>query len=140
MPGTAVNFLLVKHGRYLLEWREDDHFAPGHWVVPGGKVEDGEEIFAALFREAEEELGLVDMRAYFLGSLDSGTWKLHPYLIRRWKGEVPKFTDAGSRLEWFSFGAMPPAPIYPPSQTILVRAVGRMAELDFRVKLANAGN
>jgi 8-oxo-dGTP diphosphatase len=46
-------------GRILLARRAPGQHLEGHWELPGGKVEPGESLEAALERELLEELGLV---------------------------------------------------------------------------------
>jgi len=46
-------------GRILLARRAPGQHLEGHWELPGGKVEPGESLEAALDRELLEELGLV---------------------------------------------------------------------------------
>lgn len=48
-----------KEGRILLARRAPGQHLEGHWELPGGKVEPGESLEAALQRELLEELGLV---------------------------------------------------------------------------------
>jgi 8-oxo-dGTP diphosphatase len=45
-------------GRILIARRADDQHQGGLWEFPGGKVEPGEAVQAALARELEEELGI----------------------------------------------------------------------------------
>ncbi|MBM7061629.1 Nudix family hydrolase [Pseudomonas sp. UL073] len=45
-------------GRILLARRPQDKHQGGLWEFPGGKVEDGESVLAALARELHEELGI----------------------------------------------------------------------------------
>ena len=45
-------------GRVLIARRPDDKHQGGLWEFPGGKVEEGEVVQAALSRELEEELGI----------------------------------------------------------------------------------
>ncbi len=53
--GTAV--IVRKDGRVLLGKRRSPH-ASGTWGSPGGHLELGEEIEAAILREVEEEVGI----------------------------------------------------------------------------------
>ena len=45
-------------GRILIAKRPDDKHQGGFWEFPGGKVEEGEAVLAALSRELHEELGI----------------------------------------------------------------------------------
>jgi len=45
-------------GRLLISQRLADDTLGGYWEFPGGKVEPGEELKAALYRELVEELGV----------------------------------------------------------------------------------
>lgn len=56
--GHIVNAVVRRHGCVLLvEQQGPDDPAPG-WALPGGRVELGEELLAALDRELREETGL----------------------------------------------------------------------------------
>ncbi len=55
---VAVGILMRPNGDVLLGQRPAGKPYAGYWEFPGGKVEAGEEIFAALQREFVEELGV----------------------------------------------------------------------------------
>jgi 8-oxo-dGTP diphosphatase len=55
---VAVGVLFDAHGRFLLTSRPDGKVYAGHWEFPGGKLEAGETVEAALRRELHEELGI----------------------------------------------------------------------------------
>ncbi len=50
--------VMVHDGRYLLAQRPAGKPYEGYWEFPGGKLEAGESIEAALGRELHEELGI----------------------------------------------------------------------------------
>ncbi|WP_198266319.1 Nudix family hydrolase [sulfur-oxidizing endosymbiont of Gigantopelta aegis] len=50
--------VIVKDAHVLIAKRADDAHQGGLWEFPGGKVEAGESIVEALYREIQEELGL----------------------------------------------------------------------------------
>lgn len=56
-PEVAVGGVVVRDGRLLLV-RRGRGVAVGSWSLPGGRVEGGETLRAALEREVREETGL----------------------------------------------------------------------------------
>ena len=60
MPATirVLAAVIARDGRYLLAQRPAHKRHGSHWEFPGGKVEHGEDDFAALCRELQEELGV----------------------------------------------------------------------------------
>jgi 8-oxo-dGTP diphosphatase len=55
---VAVGVLFDADGRFLLTSRPEGKVCAGQWEFPGGKVEPGETVEAALRRELHEELGI----------------------------------------------------------------------------------
>jgi 8-oxo-dGTP diphosphatase len=55
---VAVGVLIDPQGRFLLTSRPAGKVYAGYWEFPGGKVEAGESVEAALRRELHEELGI----------------------------------------------------------------------------------
>ncbi|MEX3527043.1 MAG: NUDIX domain-containing protein [Burkholderia sp.] len=55
---VAVGALVQPDGRYLLAQRPAGKPYEGYWEFPGGKLEPGESVEAALSRELHEELGI----------------------------------------------------------------------------------
>ena len=56
---VAVGVLIDGDGRFLLTSRPAGKVYAGWWEFPGGKLEAGESVEAALRRELHEEIGLV---------------------------------------------------------------------------------
>jgi len=59
---SVVAGVLWREGRYLAVQRPEGKPYAGYWEFPGGKVEPGESLEAALVREFEEELGLTPLK------------------------------------------------------------------------------
>lgn len=55
---VAVGVLVRPDGRFLLTSRPPGKAYAGYWEFPGGKIEPGETVHAALRRELQEEIGL----------------------------------------------------------------------------------
>ena len=55
---VAVGVLIRPDGAFLLTSRPPGKVYAGHWEFPGGKLEQGESLEAALARELHEELGI----------------------------------------------------------------------------------
>ena len=55
---VAVGVLIDGGQRFLLTSRPEGKVYAGYWEFPGGKLEQGETVEAALRRELHEELGI----------------------------------------------------------------------------------
>jgi 8-oxo-dGTP pyrophosphatase MutT (NUDIX family) len=58
VSAVGVWFYAVNTCRYLYLMRSDPKH-PGAWGLPGGRVESGETLLAAINRECQEEMGFV---------------------------------------------------------------------------------
>lgn len=81
---VAVGVLIDAEGHFLLTSRPPGKAYAGYWEFPGGKVEAGESVEAALVRELHEELGI----------------DVEPARIERWQVEVFDYPHALVRLHF----------------------------------------
>jgi 8-oxo-dGTP diphosphatase len=79
---VAVGVLVDAAGRFLLTSRPAGKVYAGYWEFPGGKLEPGESVEAALRRELHEELGIT------IG------------LAQPWKVEIVDYPHARVRLHF----------------------------------------
>lgn len=79
---VAVGVLIDPDGRFLLTSRPEGKVYAGYWEFPGGKLEAGETVDAALRRELHEELGIT------IGA------------ARPWKVELVDYPHARVRLHF----------------------------------------
>jgi 8-oxo-dGTP diphosphatase len=88
---VAVGVLVDPAGRFLLTSRPEGKVYAGYWEFPGGKLEPGESVEAALRRELHEELGItigpatpwkVDMMDY-----PHALVRLHFLKVFQWTGD-----------------------------------------------------
>ncbi len=88
---VAVGILMKPNGDVLLGQRPDGKPYAGYWEFPGGKVEQGETILAALQREFVEELGVHILSAEAWCGVEHvyehAHVRLHFYISRAWQGE-----------------------------------------------------
>jgi 8-oxo-dGTP pyrophosphatase MutT (NUDIX family) len=106
------SIVLNQEGQILLIRRSDkDTYNPGLWELPGGKLDEGQDISNALEREVFEETGLLvipkDRLAYFESVvLTSGKYKGLPYLtiigISTSKSKKVRLSEEHSEYKWCS--------------------------------------
>ena len=105
-----MNAVLVRSGAVLLAKRGAHRASyPGLWSFPGGHVEAGETLEAALVREAGEEIGVVPTAFRPIGTIAdpnataADPVAYHMYVVEAWSGGEPSaLGDEHSELRWFS--------------------------------------
>ena len=99
---VAVGILMKPNGDVLLGQRPAGKPYHGYWEFPGGKVEPGESILAALKREFVEELGVRIVSASPWCGVEHvyehAHVRLHFFICRAWHG-VPRGLE-GQALAW----------------------------------------
>jgi len=89
---VAVGVLIDERGRFLLTSRPAGKVYAGWWEFPGGKLEGGESVTAALARELHEELGIdvVDVWPWHVTRMDyaHARVRLHFCKVLAWRGEL----------------------------------------------------
>ena len=116
---VAVGILIRPNGDILLAQRPPGKPYAGYWEFPGGKVEPGEGILAALKREFMEELGVDIVSAEPWCGVEHvyehAHVRLHFYLSRQWRGD-PKSLEAQA-FAWQ--GTVAVAPLLPATIPLL---------------------
>ena len=79
-----------REGRFLLTSRPEGKVYAGYWEFPGGKLEAGETVSAALARELHEELGIsvAEIHPWHTLEMDypHARVRLHFCKVYRWTG------------------------------------------------------
>jgi 8-oxo-dGTP diphosphatase len=106
-PVVGVGAIILREGKILLEKRGNEP-ARGQWTIPGGVVEVGESLEAAVKRETREETGLEVNAASLIDVVDqvhldkAGKIEYHyiiiDYIVRA-AGE-PKASSDAAELKW----------------------------------------
>ena len=116
---VAVGILMRANGDVLLAQRPAGKPYAGYWEFPGGKVESGEAIFAALQREFMEELGVqIETAEPWCGvehRYPHAHVRLHFYISRAWQGE-PQSLE-GQAFAWQ--GSVDVTPLLPATIPLL---------------------
>jgi 8-oxo-dGTP diphosphatase len=128
-PILAVSAAVFREGRVLVVRRAR---APmiGHFSLPGGVVETGETLAAAVARELEEEVGVsariigfnrhVEAMAY-----EGGRVRTHFVIasfVARWISGKARISDEVDTIDWIDPAAAPPSPTTPGLSEILADA------------------
>jgi 8-oxo-dGTP diphosphatase len=123
-------------GRFLLAQRPAGKVYAGYWEFPGGKVEPGEPLAAALARELHEELGIeveiADPWIVRIYTYPHAKVRLNFFRVRAWHGE-PHGKEQ-QRLAWQHASALDVAPLLPANAPVL-----RALQLPFEYAITHAG-
>jgi 8-oxo-dGTP diphosphatase len=123
-------------GSFLLAQRPAGKVYAGYWEFPGGKVEPGEPLTAALARELHEELGIEVLRAYpwivRTYAYAHAHVRLNFFRVRAWNGE-PHGKEA-QQLAWQQLSALAVEPLLPANGPVL-----RALRLPFEYAITHAG-
>jgi len=118
---VAVGVLIRLDGRFLLASRPPGKPYPGYWEFPGGKLEPGESVAAALARELHEELA-IEVGPVFPWVLTEFDYpharvRLHFCRVFEWHGEL----HARERQQYgfFAFDHLPDGPLLPATIPLL---------------------
>ena len=99
---VAVGVLLRPDGQFLLTSRPPGKVYEGYWEFPGGKLEAGETVEAALRRELQEEIGVTIGPAHpwrvELVDYPHALVRLHFCKVFDWQGEL--HMKEGQRFAW----------------------------------------
>lgn len=120
MESSAVNavgvwFYAVDTGRYLYLMRNDPKH-PGSWGLPGGRMEPGESLRDAMFRECKEELGFVPdfMRLVPIEKFTTvdGAFAYHTFYCSVEQEFIPHLNHEHLGYAWIDSGTWP-RPMHP---------------------------
>jgi 8-oxo-dGTP diphosphatase len=133
---VAVAVLIRMDGRVLLAQRPAGKVYAGYWEFPGGKVEPGEPLSAAIARELHEELGIeveiADPWIVRIYTYPHAKVRLNFFRVRAWHGE-PHGKEQ-QQLAWQHASALDVAPLLPANAPVL-----RALQLPFEYAITHAG-
>jgi 8-oxo-dGTP diphosphatase len=128
-PILAVSAAVFRQGRVLIVRRAR---APllGHFSLPGGGVEVGETLAAALARELMEEVEIeaeiIAFNRHVQAIAHEGarvrTHFVIASFVARWTRGEPRLSDEVDAVEWIDPAALLPSPTTPELGEVLARA------------------
>jgi ADP-ribose pyrophosphatase YjhB (NUDIX family) len=106
-PQLAVSAAIFRDGKVLLVRRARSP-GQGFYSLPGGRVEFGESLHAALHREVDEEtglkieiIGLAGWREVLPGTTGGGHYLIMSF-ASRWIGNEPVLNDEHDDFKWLA--------------------------------------
>jgi 8-oxo-dGTP diphosphatase len=106
-PQLAVSAAIFRDGKILLVRRARSP-GQGFYSLPGGRVEFGESLHAALHREVDEEtglkieiIGLAGWREVLPGTTGGGHYLIMSFAAR-WIGNEPVLNDEHDDFKWLA--------------------------------------
>lgn len=118
---VAVAVIERRDGRVLIAQRPEGKPYAGWWEFPGGKLEVGESVHAALVREIDEELGLrvAASEPWVTRDFDYPHAYVRLYFrrVRDFVGEAR--SREGQRFEWLAAEAVDVEPLLPATIPVL---------------------
>ena len=118
---SSIYMLITNNNKILLQKRKGSKLWPGYYALPAGHIDEGENQYEALTREAKEELGIeIDLKdiinSYVVlrrNFFEIDGKKLEPYIdyyfeISKYKG-IPKIMeiDKCDELIWADVNDLP---------------------------------
>lgn len=118
---SAVHMLIIKDNKLLIQKRKGSKLLPGYYALPAGHIDEGENQYDALVREAQEELGIsIDIKniinSYVVlrrNNFEIDGKTLEPYIdyyfeIKEYEG-IPKIIeeDKCDELIWADINNLP---------------------------------
>ena len=104
----CIAFMLVQGGQVLAEKRKPTkRVVPGAIALPGGHIEPHESPEEALYREMQEEVGIILIEKVYVCTLLHRAQefrKLHYFAVTRWQGDiVPQEAES---VTWIPLNAL----------------------------------
>ena len=107
-PVECIAFMLMQDDQVLAEKRKHTkRVVPGTVALPGGHIEPRESPEEALYRELQEEVGIIPTQIAYVCTLlhrSQEFRKLHYFAVTRWDGEI--VSHEAESLLWIPLNAL----------------------------------
>lgn len=119
---VAVGVILDARGQVLVARRAEQQHLGGLWEFPGGKLEAGENVQQALYRELKEELAIEVQQSHPLCRIEHNypgkSVLLDVWIVDRFSGEPTGVEQ--QPLRWLTTAQLDPAQ-FPPANRLIIR-------------------
>ena len=106
----CIAFMLIQDGQVLAEKRKPTkRVVPGAIALPGGHIEAQESLEEALYREMQEEVGIVPIETAYVCTLlhrSQEFRKLHYFAVTHWEGAI--IPQEAAFVLWIPLNALEP--------------------------------
>jgi len=105
---SGIHVLIAHNDKYLVMKRsENDPNQPGHWDLPGGGVDHGEQPLEAAFREVKEEAGLdvtitKILNTFAFHDIEKGAWNINTTAMANTESNQVTLSNEHSECLWVS--------------------------------------
>ena len=107
-PVECIAFMLLQGGHVLAEKRQrTKRVVPGATALPGGHLEVHESPEEALYREMQEEVGIVPIEIAYVCTLlhrSQEFRKLHYFAVTHWEGAI--IPQEAASVVWIPLNAL----------------------------------
>jgi mutator protein MutT len=126
-PRIAVGAVVVEPGGRVLLIRRARPPGLGHWTLPGGRLEAGETLEAAVVRELREETGLEGRVVCELGVVvierEGYSFAIHEYLLEAVSRGPLSAGDDAAEARWVATGDLEALGVLPDALAVILRGV-----------------
>jgi 8-oxo-dGTP diphosphatase len=126
-PVVAVGAVVLDPTERVLLVRRAKPPRAGAWTLPGGHVEPGETLEAAVVREVLEETGVEARVVCTLGVVDVAgegfSYAIHEHLLVAGDGAAPRAADDAADARWVAPADLASLPLRPEVLAVIHEAV-----------------
>jgi 8-oxo-dGTP diphosphatase len=126
-PILAVGAVIVGRDQRVILIRRGRPPAEGSWTLPGGRVEDGESLGAAIVREVREETNLETRVVCELGAVtiarERAMYVIHEHLVVPRDDRAPRAGDDAAEARWVSRAEVEALGVQPDAIAVIDQAL-----------------
>ena len=132
-----ATLLYLQDGERVLLGRKKRGFGVGKWNGIGGKVHPGEDVYDAMVRECQEEIGVTPVTCRKIGTLAVmfSEMFVHIFSASAWEGEPVESEEM--QPQWFNNDTVPYDRMWPTDRLWLPNALEGKDAREVRLRVEN---